>query len=180
MPELSIIRPHNLGIDEAKRRINSLLAETVLEGKITAPSWTWTNYVAVVKFGLEGFSFTGQLTVNENSVEVSATLPIIALPFRTRVTKVITDRLDQALNTKRSESVAKKKMGSSGASGDTDSRVKQLGAVVEILWFFVASVGMHIAREETDFECCKEGAAKAREQVEKYATEADLESCFPW
>jgi hypothetical protein len=55
------------------------------------------------------------------------------------------------------------------SSGEEPDRVKQFGALVEVAWFFIASVGMHIRGDECDFDCCVEEAAKARRQAEIYA-----------
>lgn len=96
--ELSISRPNPVGAAEAKKRIHALLAQVLFLGKVDTGIWSWDGYVAAVSFRLYGLSFVGKLNVTETTVDVTAPLPIIAVPFRSRINKEISSAIDNALS----------------------------------------------------------------------------------
>jgi hypothetical protein len=97
MPQLFITKNHNLGAAEAKDRIDRLLARTSLRGEISNVNWSWNGYLASVSFTMYGTSFHANLSVAENTVTISAQLPLLALPFKGRIESTIGVELDQTL-----------------------------------------------------------------------------------
>lgn len=91
MPKINLSVPHNLGQDEAKKRISGLMAQTRSQfaGSVTDVTETWNNYTNSFSFRVMGFSISGKLDVQPTQVQIEISLPLAALPFKSRVEKDI-------------------------------------------------------------------------------------------
>jgi hypothetical protein len=94
MPKINLSVPHQLGQDEAKKRIASLMAlnRGQFEGSVSDVTETWNDYTNTFSFRVMGFSVTGTLDVQPAQVHVQIHLPFAALPFKSRVEKDILAR----------------------------------------------------------------------------------------
>ena len=82
---------HNLGTEEAKQRITSLVADTKAQfgGMICDLEESWSGNIGQFRFRAMGFAVTGQLHVEPTAVEIEVNFPFAALPFKSRVEKEI-------------------------------------------------------------------------------------------
>ncbi len=87
MPKINLSVPHQLGQDEAKERISRLIAETRVKAssQVSDVAESWTGYVDTFSFRALGFAVAGSLEVQPAQIRVALTLPLAALPFRSRI-----------------------------------------------------------------------------------------------
>jgi hypothetical protein len=99
MPAIKISVPHKLGADEAKQRIEKLVAETrdQFGGHVSDLQESWNGNHGKFSFRAMGFSVSGNLLVEPNVAHVEIQLPFAALPFKSRVENEILNRAKQLL-----------------------------------------------------------------------------------
>ena len=94
MPKFSIKVPHNLTQDDALKRIQGLLGE--LKGqfseKISNLSEEWMGNTNTFSFSVMGFSVSGALIVKHSEIEISGNLPLMAIPFKSKIESTIIER----------------------------------------------------------------------------------------
>ena len=86
--------PHKLGVEEAKRRISSLVADTKKQfgHMATDVTETWNGNTADFSFKAMSFPISGTLNVQPAEVLVEIQLPFAALPFKGQVEREISGR----------------------------------------------------------------------------------------
>jgi hypothetical protein len=87
MPKINLSVPHNLGQEEAKRRISGLLADSRARfaDKISEPTESWNGYIDQYSFKAMGFSVSGTLDVQPSQVHVEMNIPFAAYPMKGRI-----------------------------------------------------------------------------------------------
>lgn len=87
MPTLRASIPHNLGTDEAKRRIAHLVSDskTRFAHVVSDVHETWDGATDRFQFRAMGMPVSGTLKVEPSVVNVEIDLPFAALPFRSRI-----------------------------------------------------------------------------------------------
>jgi len=87
MPKIIQNFPHALGAEEAKRRVNHLIAETRVKFShvLSEVEESWNGNVQTFRFRAMGFAVTGTIEVQANSVGIQMHYPLAALPFKGRV-----------------------------------------------------------------------------------------------
>jgi hypothetical protein len=91
MPSMTLSVPHNLGTEEATRRIVHLIAETKehFGGMISDVNESWSGSTGTFNFRAMGFAVAGKIQVDASSVTIEIDFPFAALPFKSRVEKEI-------------------------------------------------------------------------------------------
>jgi hypothetical protein len=99
MPKINLSVPHNLGQDEAKKRIAGLLADTRsrFAGQVSNVVESWNGYADAFSFEAMGFSVRGNLNVQPAQVIIELNLPLAAYPFKGRVENEILTHARQLL-----------------------------------------------------------------------------------
>ena len=87
MPTLRASIPHNLGADEAKKRISNLVTDskTRFSHLATDVQERWDGSVGHFSMKAMGLLVSGTLHVEPSVVNVEIDLPFAALPFRSRI-----------------------------------------------------------------------------------------------
>ena len=83
--------PHNLGTEEAKRRVTHLITETKehFGSMIGDVEESWTDNTGTFHFRAMGFAVSGRLQVEPSALQIEIDFPFAALPFKSRVEKEI-------------------------------------------------------------------------------------------
>jgi hypothetical protein len=91
MPKMTLVVPHKLGTEEAKRRITQLITDTKEQfgSMISDVGESWSDNTDDFSFRAMGLAVSGQLQVEANSVQIEINFPFAALPFKSRVEKEI-------------------------------------------------------------------------------------------
>ena len=99
MPSIKSSVPHQLGIDEAKQRITRLITEAKgqLGKTVSEVEESWTENRGTFRFRAMGFSVSGHLQVESTTVLVEVSLPLAALPFRSRLENDLIKRAKELL-----------------------------------------------------------------------------------
>jgi hypothetical protein len=87
MPKIQLNLPHTLGAEEAKRRVNHLIAETRVKfsNVISDVQESWTGNVDTFQFRAMGFAVTGTIDAQPAVVLIQMQIPLAALPFKGRI-----------------------------------------------------------------------------------------------
>lgn len=80
MPKLSIQIPHNLGREEATRRIKEQSAKAAQQ--VTGLEQQWQDHTATFRFKAIGFDVSGSLAVEDTAVKIDVDLPLAAAMFK--------------------------------------------------------------------------------------------------
>jgi hypothetical protein len=94
MPSVKISVPHNLGTEEAKRRIQGLItdAKSKFGGQATNVRENWTNNRNDFGFQAMGMTVSGSMEVEPAAVNISVDLPFAAMLLKGKIEKEITDK----------------------------------------------------------------------------------------
>ena len=100
MPTVKVSVPHNLGADEAKKRITHLFTETKgqLGNTVTDVQESWIDNKGIFSFKAMGFTVGGNLSVESAVVDVEVNLPFAALPFKSKLENELTTRAKALLS----------------------------------------------------------------------------------
>lgn len=87
MPKINLSVPHQLGRDEAKNRITTLLTDSRrrFAGQVSNIAESWNGYADAFSFDALGFSVRGSLDVQPSQVLIEINLPLAAYPFKSRI-----------------------------------------------------------------------------------------------
>lgn len=99
MPGSTVTVPHNLGKDEALRRIKGMLddAQNKGDGRISDLEETWNGDTGTYSFKAGGFKVNGSIKVRDNSVEIDLDYPMAARPFKSKIESTLRDRTEALL-----------------------------------------------------------------------------------
>ena len=100
MPGFSTEVEHQLGQDEATRRLKDLFEQVRQQygDFVTRLESSWTNNVLTFLLVTYGFEIKGNLTVDDQCVRLSGRLPLAALPFRGKIEQSIVSELRRRLS----------------------------------------------------------------------------------
>jgi hypothetical protein len=87
MPKINLSVAHNLGRDEAKRRIANLMADSRARfaDKVTDVVESWNEYLDTFSFKAMGFSVSGTLEVQPAQVLIEMNVPFAAYLMKARI-----------------------------------------------------------------------------------------------
>jgi hypothetical protein len=87
MPKINLSLPHNLGAEEAKRRVVHLVGETRVKFShmISDVEESWNGNVETFRFRVMGMAVTGTIEAQAAAVAIQMQIPLAALPFKSRV-----------------------------------------------------------------------------------------------
>ncbi|HZM03750.1 MAG TPA: polyhydroxyalkanoic acid system family protein [Candidatus Saccharimonadales bacterium] len=99
MPKIKLSVPHQLGQDEAKKRISKLIADTREQfgGKVSDVEESWNGHTETFRFRAMGFAVEGELKVQPADVLINVDLPFAALPFKGMVENEIVKHAKELL-----------------------------------------------------------------------------------
>lgn len=99
MPSSKVTVQHQLGKDEALRRIKAILGEAKNNGsgRISDVQETWTDDGGSYSFKVAGFSVNGSIDVRDTDVEIDVTYPLAARPFKETIESTLRDRAESVL-----------------------------------------------------------------------------------
>ncbi|MBA4148374.1 MAG: polyhydroxyalkanoic acid system family protein [Verrucomicrobia bacterium] len=99
MPSVNVSVPHQLGTDEAKRRIQGLIADAKSKFGNQASDLreNWTDNRNDFGFRAMGIAVAGSMEVQPSTVDIRLDLPFAALPFKGKIQKEVSDRARQLL-----------------------------------------------------------------------------------
>ena len=91
--------PHELGQEEALRRIKGMLADVQRQygGQISQLQEQWTDGRGEFSFKAMGFNVSGNLDVRPSEVELVGDLPFAAMPFKGRIEETIQREAERLL-----------------------------------------------------------------------------------
>ena len=100
MPSIQMSIPHQLGEQEARRRIQELLPRMKSDygDQIKDLKEEWNGNSGVFSFSVMGFAVSGRLVVNEASVELDGELPFAATFFKGKIKSVIQQKAEELLS----------------------------------------------------------------------------------
>lgn len=99
MPKLNVELPHNLGREEARRRVQSLLTNLKHQhaDKISDMNEQWEGDRGVFSFNAMGFKASGSIDVNDSKVVINGELPLAAAFFKGKIEDIIEEKGKEAL-----------------------------------------------------------------------------------
>ena len=99
MPELKMDMNHQLGEQEALRRIKGLLGQVKSEfaDQIADLRENWSGNGGTFSFRAMGFVVSGTLTVEQSNVQLNGKLPFAAGLFKGKIERIIRERAVQLL-----------------------------------------------------------------------------------
>ena len=91
--------PHNLGREEAKNRIASLIADSRgrFADRVNNVAESWNGYLDAFSFDARGFSVSGKLEVQPAQVLIELNLPWAAYPLKRHIENEILTHARQLL-----------------------------------------------------------------------------------
>ena len=94
MPTIKISVPHQLGTDEAKRRITTLISETKAQfgQEVSNLQESWNGEQGNFSFSARGFSVSGNVLVEATNARMDINLPFAAMLFKGKIEKEISSR----------------------------------------------------------------------------------------
>ncbi len=100
MAKMEVSVPHNLGQDEARKRIDNFLAELKKQfgTQVSDVNESWSGNKGSFALKAMGMSLDGNITVNENNVTVDGSLPMMATPFKGTIESTIRENLQKVLS----------------------------------------------------------------------------------
>ncbi len=99
MPKMNVTVPHQLGTEEAMRRIQNLLTDMKRDhsDQISDLQENWTDHGGTFSLKAMGFSLKGSMDVTPDSVNVEGDLPFAAVPFRGKIESMLKERAAELL-----------------------------------------------------------------------------------
>lgn len=100
MPSIEMSIPHQLGEQEARRRIQELLPKMKADfgDQIKDLKEEWNGNTGRFSFSVMGFSVSGNLIVNESTVDLDGDLPFAATFFKGKIKSVIQEKAQEVLS----------------------------------------------------------------------------------
>ena len=99
MPKLNLERPHDLGREEATRRLKDrfTFVQSNFQGRLTDVTEEWNDSTLTFGFKAMGMKVAGNVVVDESRVKVDARLPMAAIMFKGTVEQRVRQELDRLL-----------------------------------------------------------------------------------
>ena len=94
MPSSKVTVQHQLGKEEALRRIKGLLGDAQKQAgdQISDLHEDWTDDGGSYSFKIRGFTVSGSLEVRETDVEIDVDYPLAARPFKGKIEATLRER----------------------------------------------------------------------------------------
>lgn len=99
MPNLEINIPHELGEDEALKRIQSLLqkVQSRYGDQVKDLQQEWNGNTGEFSFSIMNMPVSGKLTVNNTGVDLDGKIPLAASLFKGKIKSVILEEANKVL-----------------------------------------------------------------------------------
>lgn len=99
MSSSKVTVPHELGKDEALRRIKAILGKAQGDGggRLSDVQETWTGDGGSYSFKVAGFKVSGSIEVRDTDVEIDVNYPLAARPFKETIETTLRDRAESVL-----------------------------------------------------------------------------------
>ena len=99
MPSLKMSVPHNLGQEEAQRRIEGMLGQLKQQygDQISNLEESWSGSTGTFAMTAMGMKISGTLAVHPNEVALDGTIPFAAVPFKGQIEKLIREQAQKLL-----------------------------------------------------------------------------------
>lgn len=99
MPKLHLSVDHNLGQEEAKKRLAGLIAQSRAQfaNHVSEVAEAWEGYTDIFSFRTMGFSISGRLIIEPSQAHIELQFPFAALPFKGRVERDLLERTRKLL-----------------------------------------------------------------------------------
>ena len=99
MPSSTVTVQHQLGKEEALRRIEGMLggAQQQDADRISDLQQTWTDDGGTFSFKMSGFKISGTVKVRDTNVEIDLDYPMAARPFKAKIESTLRDRAEALL-----------------------------------------------------------------------------------
>ena len=100
MPSFSTEVPHQLGTEQATKRLKQFLEQVREQYKdfVTDLQGNWTDNLLTFSFKTYGFKIDGTLTVDETAARLAGNLPFAAIAFRGKIEQSIAGELRKELS----------------------------------------------------------------------------------
>ena len=99
MPKIEMQLDHELNQDEALERIKQFIPQLKIQqaDKISDVEENWSGNKGNFKFKAMGFKVSGNLTVENNKIDIVGDIPFLALPFKQQIEETISKQAKQLL-----------------------------------------------------------------------------------
>ena len=99
MPGFETQVAHNLGRDEARRRLQDVIGQIRRDysDQVSDVQESWDDNVLTFALKAYGFKVSGTLTVDDDRAVVEGQLPLLALPFRGQVQDFLAAEMTRSL-----------------------------------------------------------------------------------
>src|SRR4030095_12588928 len=99
MSAIKISIAHKLARDEAVRRVKDLLSGLQHQHRdsVSDIKEDWKSNVGTFSFNAMGFPISGQITVNDNDVELKGDVPFAVSLFSGKIKSMITEKAQELL-----------------------------------------------------------------------------------
>ncbi len=93
MADISVRRDHGMTKEEAKSKVQSIVADVEEEFSSLVDDIKWNG--DQTKADVKGKGFSGEFSVNDKAVSIDINLKLFARPFKGKVEDRITARMDE-------------------------------------------------------------------------------------
>ncbi len=99
MTKLHVSVPHELGQEEALRRIKAFIdqAKSQFASQMSGFTHEWKGGVSTFQLEAKGTSLAGTITVTEDKVEIESKLPMAAILFKGKIETALSDGITAIL-----------------------------------------------------------------------------------
>ena len=97
---MKVTVPHKIGETDARERIVNLvnILKEEYKGQVTDVNESWHGNAGNFSFKLMGFSVDGNIMVEPHAVHVEGSLPLAAIPFKSRIESTIKSKMETLLS----------------------------------------------------------------------------------
>jgi putative polyhydroxyalkanoate system protein len=92
MPKFTIERSHNLGVEEAKQRLDAM------SNKLSAKYGLSSQWKSATEAEVKGTGATGKITCTADKVSVFIDLSFALTPLKSKIEEKVTQELERALS----------------------------------------------------------------------------------
>jgi hypothetical protein len=99
MPNINFNIEHNEEVQSAKEKIDELISEKLSEhsDKIEYINKEWKDNQLDFNGKTKGINIKGSLKIEKNEIQINASIPFIAVPFKSNIQKLVTDEIKKKL-----------------------------------------------------------------------------------
>ncbi len=95
MPHLAMQVPHNLGREEAARRLKEQAAKA--RDQVTDLEEQWNDHTLTFRFKAMGFGVSGTMVVEDAAVKIDVNLPLAAVMIKGKIEQQLRQKIEGVL-----------------------------------------------------------------------------------